>query len=518
MKKILSILMSLVMLVSVFSVAVNAVTPKQVTPVIIVSGLGSREYHKNIGAENESTVFPPSPDLGYIIPTALINTAMFMLTQNMDFLSNMTAGILDSVFEDMKCDENGNPKHGEVDTFRYPLTVDNYEFDFYNDVPEIAMAGTIADEIGSENVWYFNYDWRIDPWEIADQLKAYIDNAKAATGSDKVVLVPCSMGGVQTMTYVAKYGYESIEKVVFMSAAHKGLHFVSELFKGNAYLSQKEIFTFLSRFIHIGDEEVDSVFDFLFGYMSDTIFLKPVFGFLNKFGNTLANDEVYDALRRTIAGWPGMWAFVCADDYDEARAFMTTEATTDAFKAKIDNYHNRVGKNVDGMLSEMQKNGVAIAICSHYNRGIMPFSAASNEEGDYLIETVSTSNGATVAHANEKLPTDYVQAVNDSHNHLSADRKIDASTCLFPDYTWFIKDMDHVGCPYESEYAELLKWLVTFDGQPTVYDNAKYPQFMQTDYTQMKLEPLSGEETDAYVIFKNAVVSAYSYIKGIFVK
>ena len=35
----------------------------------------------------------------------------------------------------------------------------------------------------------FAYDWRLSPYDIADELKAYIENVMAATGKDKVNLV-----------------------------------------------------------------------------------------------------------------------------------------------------------------------------------------------------------------------------------------------------------------------------------------------------------------------------------------
>ena len=504
MKKIIAVILSIALISGALSIASSAFDAKKITPVILVSGLGAREYYKNYNTPDEYTVFPPAVNFKAVAKTSLDYIAKYTLTGDKENLSLMVADILDSVFEQLKCDENGDAKYPDVYTPTYPLSVDNYDFNYSEDVPEVAIIGSLIDEIGAENIYFYNYDWRLDPIENSADLKQYIERAKEQTGSQKVTLVPCSMGGVQTMAYISQYGYDDIEKIVFMSSAHKGLVFVSELFKGNAYIEQKELFTFLSRFLHIGDESTDSAVDFLFGICANSPYLKPVFDLLNGFARDITDEAVYDGLRRTIAGWPGMWSFVCSEDYDEARAFMTNEATSEKFLEKIDNYHNAVGKNIDSTLLEMNQNGVSVAVCSHYDRGIIPATTKSYCEGDYLIETVSTSNGATVAKANEVFPDGYIQSADDGHNHLSCDKKIDASTCLFPDYTWFIKGMEHVGCPYKSEYGELALWLITFDGQPTVYDNEKYPQFLQTDYTQMKLEPLApqSESTDLFAVIK----------------
>ena len=68
---------------------------------------------------------------------------------------------------------------------------------------------------------------------------------------------------------------------------------------------------------------------------------------------------------------------------------------------------------------------------------------------------------------------------------------IDASTCMFPDTTWFIKNMPHVGCNRGSAFAGMLTWLFSQETMPTVFSNPEYPQFLETDArTQMTLAPV----------------------------
>ena len=76
-------------------------------------------------------------------------------------------------------------------------------------------------------------------------------------------------------------------------------------------------------------------------------------------------------------------------------------------------------------------------------------------------------------------------------DYKAADGVIDASTCMFPDTTWFIKNMPHVGCNRGSAFAEMLQWLFSQDEMPTVFSDARYPQFLQTDAkSQMTLAPV----------------------------
>ena len=106
---------------------------------------------------------------------------------------------------------------------------------------------------------------------------------------------------------------------------------------------------------------------------------------------------------------------------------------------------------------------------------------------DYLIDTALASGGAVCADVFETLPESYVQKRDRKHNHISPDRVIDASTCMFPELTWFVRDMGHLDYPYGSEGMEFLLWLVRMDSQYTIRTSDRYPQFMQYDVQKKTL-------------------------------
>ena len=493
MKKFMAVFMAIVIMLTV---AVPAFAQKgDVTPVIVVGGVGTRPYYQNGGTEDEIRVFPPTPDVAEIVTIAAMGIVKTIVTRDSNCISEMVGKILESVFEKFKCNADGDSKYENVASVYYPLSIDNYEFDFYNEVPEVAIAGTVAQSIGAENTYFYNYDWRLDPCANAARLDKMIGQAKQKAGSDKVTLIPCSMGGVQTLAYLNEYGSDDIEKIIFMSSAHKGLLFVSEMFTGNIEFSQKNIFKYLSDFLNLGNEDIDDAFDMLCMYFGKAPYLALTFKIIDHYAKKLNNETTYASLRRVFGSMPGMWAFVCDEYFDDARAFMTDETTSQALLDKIDYYHNNVGSRADDILLDAKENGVSICVFSHYNRGSIPVTPTANVEGDYLIETPCTSIGATVAFTGETLGDDYVQAnYCGGHNHISPDRKIDASTCLFPDSTWFIKYEEHVGCKYGSDFAQLVKELNDFDGQPTVFDFEKYPQFLKTDMKSMTLSPVTAKE------------------------
>ena len=125
-----------------------------------------------------------------------------------------------------------------------------------------------------------------------------------------------------------------------------------------------------------------------------------------------------------------------------------------------------------------------IGVISKYGRRVIPLIENAGIQADGLIDVKGASCGATAADVGLTLGPDYRQAVNDGHNHLSPDGVIDASTALYPDHTWFIKNLEHSTV---SEYlGDLFRRISYADTQITVFDDPDFPQF--TVYS-----PIDGE-------------------------
>lgn len=513
MKKILSIFMALVMAVTGVSLSAFA-AEEDITPVIIVGGVGTRPYYKNLGEDNEESVFPPTIDYPSVISKAVVGVVSAIVAKDVSKLSSAVALIVEEIFDGFMCDENGDSKY-DVSLQTYKESIANYNFDYKNDVSEIAIAGNCADKIGAENVYFYNnYDWRLDPCSNSVKLNAAVQKAKEETNSDKVILIPCSMGGVQTLAYLEEYGYSDIEKIIFMSSAHKGLLSVSELFSGNIDIDQKNLFTFFSKLLNIGNENTDNIFDFICSYFASAPYLNKFFELTNNFAGELSNETVYETLRKVFGTMPGMWSFVRNEYFDKDYDFMINGSMSDVLIAKIEHYHNNVGIKSDEILKNAAANGVAIDVFSHYDRGSLPVTQTANAEGDTLIETVCTSIGAQVSFVGENLGENYEQVkMCGGHSHVSKDLKIDASTCLFPDSTWFVKGEKHVGCSYGSDYGKLIGFLITSKTRDSVYDYPEYPQFLRADIEEMTLTPITEPENEIDV--KSEIKELFKNIKSI---
>ena len=48
----------------------------------------------------------------------------------------------------------------------------------------------VIEEIG-DHAYYFNYDWRIDPFVVADEINATVERMVAETGHDKINIACC---------------------------------------------------------------------------------------------------------------------------------------------------------------------------------------------------------------------------------------------------------------------------------------------------------------------------------------
>ncbi|MDO4381320.1 MAG: hypothetical protein Q4D20_10655, partial [Clostridia bacterium] len=77
--------------------------------------------------------------------------------------------------------------------------------------------------------------------------------------------------------------------------------------------------------------------------------------------------------------------------------------------------------------------------------------------------------------------------------YLSPDLIVDASSCAFPDYTWFVKDLAHETFP--AAVDKLIMQIFASKTQYTVTSSSKYPQFLRFDSSTRKLYAVKRPDT-----------------------
>lgn len=287
------------------------------------------------------------------------------------------------------------------------------------------------------------------------------------------------MGVVALTAYFHYIGYDKIDSAVILSGVHNGSDFAGKLFTGKLEVKKETIVKFFnsiavnqSLFIKILLKIAGSIglYDFLAIIVSDVLIEH--------------RKELYDDfLRNTFATAPGTWA-LCPDEYfDEGLEYVFDGVEYEYAVAieKIKGLRDFIFAT-EKILSRAYEENIKLSYVSNYGLGLVPVYEGSDAQGDLIVSTYITSNFAKVAPYGEQLSDEVLAGV--APEFISPDKSVDASACLYPEYTWFIKNAIHVGCSHGSEFARFAIMLATSKCQPTVYDSELFPRFLEVDVNQ----------------------------------
>ncbi|MCL2106089.1 MAG: hypothetical protein FWH26_03375 [Oscillospiraceae bacterium] len=342
-------------------------------------------------------------------------------------------------------------------------------------------------------MYVFEYDWRMDPMESAMALHAFIQDVKEATGHEKVALIPTSEGACIAMAYFAQYEYNDIAHYIPVAGAHNGLTMVGELFNRNVELSADITAEYMRSIARTMGEGAIRLLIPLADLLEQSGLVDLLVRALSVLLDNCADKVFDDALIPLFVQWPALWAFVPDEYYESAKTALLGDAKYDNFKVMIDAYHYAAGPGLaDGLLLEASKTA-RVSIMACYGLPSQPFAPnLRGVDADGLIDTARESSGAVTAGLWSTFPADYTQQGADCHGHISPDRRVDASTCLFPDQTWFFKYTSHFDCIYEN----FLDFLIYSETPPTVFTSGDWPQFL-THNGDGTFRPTAPEEAPA---------------------
>ena len=249
---------------------------------------------------------------------------------------------------------------------------------------------------------------------------------------------------------------------------------------------------FISSFAH-QNQNFNVLVDFLCNTAGDNFFLTLMIHVFDMLGAVdfiadIANDMVSSSfdrandlmLRETLGAFCGFWALCPDEDFESGveNIFGGHEEEYSVLLEKIDGVKEFVFSTEETLL-KAKNNGVKISFVSNYNSGLTPVYEKANLNGDNVLEAELTSNFATIAPLGETLSKGYIE--NADKKYISPDNVIDASTAVFKDNTWFVKDAPHVAADYKTGFSEFTFTLLESETQPTVDTFEKYPQFMIAD-------------------------------------
>lgn len=483
MKKVLSLILTILMLVSVCSVGINAAYENnELTkyPVIVVPGFMASELYKideetgekvtvwSWGAAADLVGGASSGNLGGIIS----DFATYLLAGDVDPIAKRLGEGFNRIFSDIKSNPDGTPYNKDVylavsgpEETNFAYLRENYPEGTHQHESEI-MAH-VCDAVGAENTFAFNYDFRLGAVDAAECLKDYIDAVLEYTGSEKVNIFAVSHGGQVTGTYLTLYGEEGkVNNAVLTFPALGGA--------GIAY----DAFNYNHGGFSFGDVG-------LLVFIQHAMMLEQDLQYLVEAGLLGFLDDLATALVpycfETIGYWGSLWDFIPVEHYETLKAELLDEEESAELIAKSDFMHYEI-MSEDGEYNyrdgfEKAKNtGANIYIMAGYDIQIVTGMEISS---DAIIPTDSAT-GAYCAPFGERFADGYTQQIDTGLYQVSPTMTLDASTGYLPKHTWYVEDYHH-GMTYKDEYTrDLLYTLLLNDESYDVTSFERFPQFHAT--------------------------------------
>ncbi len=451
-------------------------------PVIHVCGYGALLVKTNAEGKKE-TVYPLQIPDGYIEEKAeeiLPVFAKAFFTQEWSEFSDTLVDIFVPIFEPMALDKNGEAS-------------DSSRADWTWSKETLRDRKNAAGKY-SPTAYPFHYDWRLDPLVIADTLHQYIEDILAVTGAQQVALYGRCLGSNVVAAYMYKYDGEHVRDVIHYASSVYGATQCSKAFTGELYLHSDGI----NRFIYdldLGLEEYyTELVQSLVTLLNKTYGLDIVCWAVNNVVEDIYLDIFPEVLRAGFGTFPSYWSMVSPEDYDRAMATVFHGVDKNEYSGlieKVEFYRNNVQLKFEENTKAQVEKGISFANIVKYGMQTIPVTPNSDELSDRTVTVRESSFGATVTSVNQKFSDEYVlNAVgNASVKYISPDLQIDASTCMYPKRTWFIKNLVHDYFP--TCVNGLVSEIINNNGYD-VFSSDEYPQYLVFDNETQTLSPMTA--------------------------
>ena len=367
---------------------------------------------------------------------------------------------------------------------------------FYSMLP----VEPIAEVCGEENLFLYTFPLFGDPMESAKGIDGFIDAVLEKTGAQKVNLATVSLGGTMLAAY-AETGknLSKVHKLVNMVSLLNGTDimadFIDRSFNVSDEFFRKEYFPIVMESL-TGDRTLGNLVNILLHLMPRKLFEGVI---------SAAYGTLHDTV---IINNPQFWAMVPAERYE---ALADKWIKNDVLRAKTDAFQ-QARVNLKRNLSEMSKNGTEVYSICGYNLsytdgdysffGVVKSSESANSDG--IIPVFSTSLGATAVKAKTQFSKEYLE-LHDS-KYISPDKCVDASTCLFPERTWFFSGQHHeVG---RNDAVIRLTALILNGAVKDVSSTELFPQFNGSRNSRSMTRVPSGKLFTALEAMEGASLTA----------
>ncbi len=469
LKKSISLILCIITIFSCFALSASAQSSSERLPQVYVAGFESRRIYLK-DDPNKTMLFPVNFDL---------------LMENL------------KRFEEYTTEAVENKEYKLVYNYLYSAFYDTLGLyalkgDGMTGVNEnvVCEAPGFSDE--GRGFYYFTYDSRLSPIDIAAQLNDFIKRVQEHSGSEKVELVGASYGGTVVATYLNEYPemHKYLDSVLLSVPSFGGFSAIGELFSGDFYVDHDT----LTQYAYVGMNNED--IGLLLSVLNKSGLLKLILEWmLLPAFKVVAMDAARDVFHDTIATNPSIWTFV-PDEYFESamknmygRNYADPDQEYAGVISKAIYFNENIQKRLDEIYLEAQADGIKMNIICKYGRPPMPLSEKGSFMSDGSVDIRDVTMGATTSEYGKTLPFYYRQKKFREYNFMSPDRCIDASTGVDPMHTWYIRGVDHRD--QSLGYNKLIEYIIYED--PDVFSGSEFPQFTYA-LPDGNIAPITGKQ------------------------
>lgn len=470
---------------------------EEVIPSILVPGIGQSDvrllddngnqmYDDN---GNEVMAWPLSVDANSIISKLALPLLKMLVTRRDNGFTDALKDVVNDLLYDNACDLEGNPINN-VEVVKYNCSVAEMDYEGRQFVYRTMPLNAYTNMAGEENLYFFAYNSFGNTLSIAEELKDYVEMVKNQTGSDKVNIVFVSLGGTVANALFELYPEvnDSLEKVIYIIPATNGTKLVSDLYKGDLNTADEMLYSEL--FPSLVDGYAGYLINIALRFLPNSLVLSIV---------DAAIEGVIDSLLKNCTG---MWSLVPSEDYPALAEKHFVGEDYDYLRSRTYTYYQSQ-LNRDANIQALIDSGVGVYNIVEYGTPMYSFVKSWDQyNADGLIHLDSSSMGAYSCPIGETFPSDYVQqntspnCSDPTHNHISPDRSVDASTGLIPDTTWYFYGQHHESTGRNGFVINLATDLMISSQGFDVHSNPKYSQFMEVRETRHIKQTLLETATD----------------------
>ena len=430
----------------------------------------------------------PVPD-GFIKEAVKELMPLFLkatVTNDYDDYARALADKVSEIYVDFVPDENGDPRNESG--------------------REVSVAEEdLVQEDGTYNPRYayiFNNDWRLAPDIQADNLRGYIEQVLEVTGAEKINLYTRCEASSVALCYLEKYGCDEIASYFVDSQGSSGFLLASYAYCGELEIDSEALARWVKYYVPYQlpekSEKIAELFEdpyterFVTAALSSvasSLTVRELTALIERMLPSLIDIALPEILMNSYGRLLSYWTVIDKEHFEKAREFLLSDPKWDTFRSRVDDYYCKCQIKNEEILQSCMDKGMKMEAIARYGFQNFPFIKGWRELSDGEVATADQSFGATCAPIGSRFSDEYIAEAraNGTDKYISPDRMIDASTALFPDKTWFVKNAGH---NYLSGViTDIHVAFLRSGGELTVWDDPSLPQYLM----------VLSEKTDEYV-------------------